>query len=201
MSVRREVDDLVDDTAVENLVDEAGVSAEESMNTALGEVTTLLSATGDSLSSICGEIETATSREACQKALRKLNGIFRLVMVSATGEFSDSIIRKAIASLVPGPLLVSQLAGQDSVAEGIAAYKKLVVQNLARRIRLVKTSAAVSDDLDDDLFARFLPGLPQALPVPVVGAELGNSLVTEVASGDVAPKRTASQCSSIPALM
>ena len=86
MSVRREVDDLVNDTAAEDLVDEAGVSAEESMNTALSEVTTLLSATNDSLSSICSEIETATSKDEWRKGVRKFNNILRLLMVAATDE-------------------------------------------------------------------------------------------------------------------
>ena len=98
MSVRREVDDLVNDTQ-EDLATEVQVSAEEYVNAALNEIATLLSGTGDSLFSICSEIETATSREDCRKGFWKFNNILRLIMVAATDESSDPIIRRAIVTL------------------------------------------------------------------------------------------------------
>ena len=199
MSEHREVDDLVNDIQ-EDLVTEVQVSAEEGVNAALKEIATLLSGTGDSLFSICSEIESATSREDCRRGFRKFNNILRLIMVAATDESSDHIIRRAIVTLKPSPRLESLLVNQDTVAEGVAAYKKLVLQDLARKIRLGKKSAVVSDDLDDDLFARFLPVQPHLQSTQIYTTELKDSNISEFVGVKVASKRSASQSLTVPEL-
>ena len=154
MSVQHEVNNLVNETQ-EDLVNVSGVSSEESIKTALGEITTLLSATNESLFSICSEIETATSEDACRRGVRKFNSILRLLMVAAIDEHSDPIMRRAIASLSPSPQLLSVLASQESVALGVAAYMRLILKKLVMKICRRRTPAVVSEEQDDDLFARF----------------------------------------------
>ena len=65
MSVQQEVADILGDT--ENIGQEP---ATEIIQSALQEVATVLSATGDSLSDICARIEKATTRKELREAFR-----------------------------------------------------------------------------------------------------------------------------------
>ena len=155
MAVRSEVDDIVDDTGVEELpVIHDGSSS--TLRSAVKEVNRVLARTGDSLRAICAHIEGASSIEACREGFRRFNDIIRMFLVSAPVPDVEGQVIKAIRSLGPSERLESLLGSQPSVDKAITAYKTLTLKDLALALSRSNNPRVVSEEQDDDLFSRFL---------------------------------------------
>ena len=180
---------------------------------ALQEVNTLLESIGDSMISICKDIEGATTRLLLRSAFRRFNGILRIFLELAPAREHDVLIKEAICSLQVSQRLETLLGSAASVPDALTAYKTGVLQDLAATLRRNVLRTNLDEEKDDVLFSRFLPepsshesdgGVPmradapsQTVP-PAVGQNSLKRPASAIAVEEVLakiPKR-----SSIPAL-
>ena len=156
MSGHQEIDAIVG-TVPAGSSSVEGIRSEDPFSLVLQEVNNVLTATDDTLGAICADIEAATSWEACRQEFRRFNHILRMFLVVATSGDTDQLVRQAIYSLNPGNRFRAHLAGSSTVPDAIAAYKEEVLQKLEASIRRMGNADIVSEQLDDELFARFVP--------------------------------------------
>ena len=95
----------------------------ETVNLALLEVYRLLSITNDTFHGVCLEVEAATSKDADNKALRRLNGIIRMFLGAAPAPEHDGLIRKALGSLPLSKKFALFIVFEITVREAIKEYK------------------------------------------------------------------------------
>ena len=136
---------------------EEGTRSEDIISLALQEVNNALTSTGDTLGAICADIEAATSWEVCRQEFRRFNLILRMFLVAAPSGVTDQPVRQAIHSLSPSVCFGAHLDGSPSVPEAIVAYKEDILQKLDASIRRMSIANIVSDQQDEELFARFMP--------------------------------------------
>ena len=176
---------------------------------ALQEVNTLLESTGDSMLSICKDIEGATTKALLRSYCRRFNGILRIFLELAPAREHDVLVKEAICSLQVSRRLKTLLGSAASVPEALTAYKTGVVQELAATLRRKGRRTSLDEEKDDVLFSRFLPepssldsedGMPTPAQraQPAVGQSSRKRRASAIAEEDVLvkiPKK-----SSIPAL-
>ena len=131
--------------------------AVETVNLALLEVYRLLSITNDTFHGVCLEVEAATSKDADNKALRRLNGIIRMFLGAAPAPEHDGLIRKALGSLPLGKKFALFIVFEITVREAIKEYKSSILRDLAITIRRRKEQMRQDDELYRQLFSQHLP--------------------------------------------
>ena len=198
MSADHEIDEIVE----ENRDDPSQEEFQDSVALAAQEVANLLSATGDSFEAICAEIETATSPDACRSAFRRFNSVLRIFLLTA-GHGEGAHLQEAIRSLGPSERFQKMLEDHPSVSEAIALYKETMLRDLAASIRSRQPVDIVSEQNDEQLFARILQEPKQVSEAPKEMAQLVVPLrkrrVDELAD-DSLKVPAKKQRSSIPAL-
>ena len=132
------------------------------------EVEKLIKASGQTLKSVCAEIEDASTKEALAAAFRKLNSFTRIFVDMALVGKHGVRIRDALLSLQVSERLEAILRTAVSVHEALLGYKKAVVEDLAIAIRLKESVLRKEYERDAELLA--------LLPSPV-------SPVSEVDTG------------------
>ena len=85
--VRDLVDDVIDDDV-----------AEENVERALVEVTTLLRATDDSLLKICRAVEGATSQDTLRLVFRRLNKVILMLCGAAPNVLHQRLVKDAVSA-------------------------------------------------------------------------------------------------------
>ena len=88
---------------------------------ALQEVNTLLESTGDSMLSICKDIEGATTKSLLRSYCRRFNGILRIFLELAPAREHDVLVKEAICSLQVSRRLKTLLGSAASVPEALMA--------------------------------------------------------------------------------
>ena len=84
--------------------DEVPVSrAQQQVDMAVKEVTSLLTATNESLVLICKAIEEASSRKELKDAFKRFNGVTRILLEAVPGTDFDLMVLKAGRSLEMSP--------------------------------------------------------------------------------------------------
>ena len=152
MSERQEIDSIVNLGGVP-----VGDSAREALGVAWNEVNRLLDATGDSLAKICSSLEAATSRKGLREVFRRFNAIIRMFTETVPMGTEESLVLETVASFESSRRFKTLLTTLSSVDEAVAAYKKLVLKDLAVLLRQKKQSSRVADKFDDELFDQILP--------------------------------------------
>ena len=152
MSVIQEIDSIVD----------AGVtpgsdSAREALVVAWNEVNRLLEDTGDSLANICLSLEAATSKKGLREAFRRFNSIMRMFTDTVPRGTEESLVLETVASFESSQRFRTLLTTLSSVDEVVAAYKKLLLKDLAMLLRQEEQSSRGVEEFDDELFDQFLP--------------------------------------------
>ena len=198
MSGHQEIDDIVG-TVPTKSSSMGGMSSEDTIALVLQEVNNVLASTGDTLAAICADIEAATSWETCRQEFRRFNHILRMFLVAAPSGDIGQVVREAIYSLSPGDCFTAHLAGSSSVPEAIAAYKEDVLQKLDASIRRRRSVDIVSEQQDDELFARFLPA-SEELKDQGSGSRNDRSVDFSDIAATHAQKRGVSQVVDDPAL-
>ena len=192
MSVEREVDDIVDEMQGHHVDEESS----DTMALAAQEVSNLLSATGDSFGAICAEIEAAVSSEACRAAFRRFNSVLRIFLLTAGGS-NGTGLHEAIHSMGPSDRFRAIMEEFPDIKVAISAYKEMILKELAVAIRDRSSANVVSEQSDEQLFARLL----QSPPAEENTSQIKKRGATEVIAGDeVVAVPTKRLKSLIPAL-
>ena len=152
MSVQQEIADILGNT--ESIEQE---SATEFIQSALQEMTKVLTATGDSLSARCTRIENATTRKELREAFRPFNAIMRVFTEAVPRDVDDRLAVEALATIPTTARFKELLTSLASVAEVVSSYKTLVIQDLAAAIRHKNEQLRFSEEQDDVLFDGWLP--------------------------------------------
>ena len=152
MSVIQEIDSIVDARVLPG-----SDSAREALVVAWNEVNRLLEATGDSLANICLSLEAATSKKGLREAFRRFNSIMRMFTDTVPGGTEESLVLETVASFESNKRFRTLLTTLPSVNEAVAAYKKLLLKDLAVLLRQEEQSSRVVEKFDDELFDQFLP--------------------------------------------
>ena len=199
MSGHQEIDAIVGTAQAESLSEE-DVRSEDTISLVLQEVNNVLTSTGDTLGVICADVEAATSQEACRQVFRRFNQILRMFLVAVPNRDNDQLVYRAICSLNPSGCFKAHLAGSSSVPEAIAAYKEEILRKLAASMRRRSIADILSEQQDDELFARFLP-VQAAEGLVNQGSGNGDDYAVDVSNTDVShsQKRGVSQVVDDPA--
>ena len=152
MSVEQEIAEIMTEVANDPLA-----KAKENIALALQEVTQLMALTNDSLYGICMEAEGSTNRGDLKVAFKRFNGVMRIFLGAAPGASYDLLTREAIESVRLSSRLSNHLGTAASVRDAIRDYKTGILQGLAVSIRRREARERHDDELDDELFSRFLP--------------------------------------------
>ena len=169
--------------------DEVPVSrAQQQVDMAVKEVTSLLTATNESLVLICKAIEVASSREELKDAFKRFNGITRILLEAVPGTDFDQMVLKAGRSLEMSPRLNDFLAGADSLKSGLLSYKTAIIQELAVAIR-DREKARHDDAADEELFTHYL-GQGSNVVEPVTEEPVPSLKRKISAVADIIPKKS-----------
>ena len=141
--------------------------ATEAVAAALKEVKALLTATNESLVAICESIEQATTRSQLEAAFGRLDKIMRILFGVAPEKKDGHIIRDAMVTLDMGTRLRASLMATNSPREAIVNYKTEVLKILAAGLRHKRTQATLDKELNEQLFAQFLPSTESAVRKPL----------------------------------
>ena len=152
MSVQQEIAEIMKEVASDPLD-----KAKENIALALQEVTQLMALTKDSLYDICMEAEGSTNRGDLKVAFKRFNGVMRIFLGAAPGASYDRLTREAIESVRLSSRLSNLLGTAASVRDAIQHYKTGILQDLAVSIRRREARERHDDELDNELFSRFLP--------------------------------------------
>ena len=152
MSIEQEISEIIRDAS-----GLGQVPAADAVANALKEINTLFNATNDSLVAICESIEHATSRSQLQGAFTRLDNVIRIHFGVAPEKEHEHVIREAVVSLEMGIRLKKAFVASVSPREAILDYKKAVLQDLAAEMLRKKTQASLDQELNDQLFAQYLP--------------------------------------------
>ena len=139
----------------------------EAVANALKEIKTLFTATNDSLVAMCKSIEQATTRSQLQAAFGRLDGVMRILFGVAPDEEHGHIIRDAVVTLDMGTRLRTLLMSTAFPRTAIVNYKTEVLKDLAVGLLRKKTQATLDKELNEQLFAQFLPSTESADQSPV----------------------------------
>ena len=124
---------------------------------AVKEARKLFSVTGVSLADVCTAVEGASSREELQKSLAQFNLIMHIFLELRTVDGESRTILDGVGSLPSSARFQEILVNQHSLVEAIQTYKKIVVKELASRIRRRKTLLRSFQLQDRDLLDSLLP--------------------------------------------
>ena len=152
MSVEQEIAKIMTEVA-----DDPLAKAKENIALALQEVAQLMALTNDSLYDICMEAEGASNRDGLKVAFKRFNGVTRILLGAAPGASYDRLTREAFESVRLSPRLSNHLGTAPSVQVAIRDYKTGILQGLAASIRRRAARERHDEELDDELFSRFLP--------------------------------------------
>ena len=152
MSVEQEIAKIMTEVA-----DDPLAKAKENIALALQEVAQLMALTKDSLYDICMEAEGASNRDGLKVAFKRFNGVTRILLGAAPGASYDRLTREAFESVRLSPRLSNHLGTAPSVQVAIRDYKTGILQGLAASIRRRAARERHDEELDDELFSRFLP--------------------------------------------
>ena len=177
--VRDLVDNVIDDDV-----------AEENVERALVEVTTLLRATDDSLLKICRAVEGATSQDTLRLVFRRLNKVIRMFCEAAPNVRHQRLVKDAVSALPATSRFSNILQTVDTVQLAVKEYKSVVIQDLVISLRQAEMLEHLDDAKDDALFSEFF-AKPRA-PDPEVMI-VQPSQVLEGTSASHARKRGVSQ--------
>ena len=192
MSVQQEIADILGPR--ETIEQEA---ATEHIQSALQEVATLLSATGDSLSDICARVEKATTRKELREAFRPFNNIMGLLTETMPRDVDDRSAVEALGTIPTSVRFKELLTTQASVAEVVSSYKTLVIKDLAVAIRHKNEQLRFSEEQDDALFDRWLPRADTSVRHDIVDTPVAGS--TDSADDASSKKRGVSTITGDPA--
>ena len=152
MSIEQEISDIIRDASGLGQVPPADAVAN-----AVKEIKTLFKATNDSMVAICESIELATTRSQLLVAFARLDNVMRILFGVAPEKEHDHVIRDAVVNLEMGIRLKKAFVASTSPREAIINYKKAVLQDLAADMLRKKTQASLDRELNDQLFAQYLP--------------------------------------------
>ena len=127
------------------------------MANALKEIESIFIATDDSLEAICESIEQATTRSQLKLAFARLDSVMRILFGVVPEKEHEHVIRDAVMTLEMGSRLQRLFMSTASPRVAIVNYKKAVLQDLAADLRRKKTQASLDQELNEQLFAQFLP--------------------------------------------
>ena len=160
MALQEEITTIIEGNGEVNI----STNAEEVMALALREADNLSAATGESLGSICLEIESATTKKQLSGAFRRFNDFMRIFSAASSDALNAPMVLRSVSSLPSSERFKELLTSQASLSEAVEAYKSLVVQDLAVSLRRQAEARRADDEGDRALFARFLP---EDIPVEV----------------------------------
>ena len=100
----------------------------EGIKLASNEVKKLIKASGQTLKSVCTEIEMAATKEALGAAFRKFNSFTRIFLDMALAGKYDARIRNALIALQVSERLEAILRTGISVGVALIGYKRAVVR-------------------------------------------------------------------------
>ena len=123
------------DKEVVNLVQEARGDEEEPVEGEIAEylkeVQRLLEVTGDSLQANCASIESAVTQDDLRVAFPRLDKIVRIFVGIAPGNKDQLLVREALTRLQLSDRLLKSIMACTSPREGVLAYKRSIVRDLA----------------------------------------------------------------------
>ena len=152
MSLEQEVAKLVQEAHGDGEDSVAGAMAE-----ALKEVHKLLEVTNDSLQAICASIEGAASQDDLRVAFTRLDKIVRIFLGIAPGNKDQLLVREALSKLQLSDRLLKSIRACTSPREGILAYKRSIIKDLALLRQRQDAQAILDEKVNDQLFAQFFP--------------------------------------------
>ena len=149
-----------EDTVAE-LISNAGGGSRETwerdVSLALQAVSKILVTTGDTFEAICTAVESAASKEQLQKAFGPFNDILQIFWEAFPEVHQHKLVLEALLTLKPSSRFAACLSSATSARDAATTFKSAVMQELAIVIRQKERRKRREKEVDDELFARFLP--------------------------------------------
>ena len=133
------------------------VCSEQAIHLATERVQEVLCENGTSLTNLCQLIERSENENDLKIAFARLNDIMWKLSLFAPLTEQKGIIFQALKDLKYSEKLGFYLNSALTPHEGINEYKRVVVQELAARIRKLENFNHRNKKFEDDLFATYLP--------------------------------------------